>query len=84
VYAERDGTFTNCEGRVQRLNPAFAPRGEALPAWQLYQRLGQLLGQSYDFASAEAILTELASTVPAFAGMSYAKVGDLGQMLSSS
>jgi len=84
VYAERDGTFTNCEGRVQRLNPAFAPRGEALPAWQLYQRLGQLLGQSDDFASAEAILAELASTVPAFDGMSYAKVGDLGQMLSSS
>jgi NADH-quinone oxidoreductase subunit G len=84
VYAERDGTFTNFEGRVQRLNPAFAPRGEALPAWQLYQRLGQLLGQSDDFASAEAVLGELATTVPAFAGMSYAKVGDLGQMLSSS
>jgi predicted molibdopterin-dependent oxidoreductase YjgC len=83
VYAERDGTFTNFEGRVQRLNPAFAPRGEALPAWQIYQRLGQALGQSDDYASAEAILMELATAVPAFGGMSYAKVGDLGQMLGS-
>ncbi|PON14178.1 NADH-quinone oxidoreductase subunit G [Candidatus Entotheonella serta] len=83
VYAERDGTFTNFEGRVQRLNPAFAPRGEALPAWQLYQRLSQALGHADDYASAEAILAELATTIPAFSGMSYAKVGDLGQMLSS-
>ncbi len=83
VYAERDGTFTNFEGRVQRLNPAFAPRGEALPAWQLYQRLAQALGQDVDYASAEAVLTELATAVPAFGGMSYAKVGDLGHMLVS-
>ena len=81
VYAERDGTFTNFEGRVQRLNPAFAPRGAALPAWQIYQRLGQALGESDDYASAEAVLMELATAVPAFSGMSYAKVGDLGQML---
>lgn len=83
TYAERDGTFTNFEGRVQRINPAFAPRGDALPAWQIYQRLGQALGQSDDYASAEAILMELATEVPAFGGMSYAKVGDLGHMLTS-
>ncbi len=84
VYAERDGTFTNFEGRVQRINPAFAPRGEALPAWQIYQRLGQALGHIDTYASAEAVLMDLATTVSAFDGMSYAKVGDLGQMLASS
>lgn len=83
VYTERDGTFTNFEGRVQRLNPAFAPRGEALPAWRIYQRLGQALGQVDDYASAEAVLMELATAVPAFDGMSYAKVGDLGHLLLS-
>lgn len=83
VYAERDGTFTNFEGRVQRINPAFSPRGDARPAWQLYQRLSQALGHSSDYASAEAILTELATEIPAFGGMSYAKVGDLGQVLAS-
>jgi NADH-quinone oxidoreductase subunit G len=81
VYAERDGTFTNFEGRVQRINRAFAPRGEALPAWQIYQRLSQTLGYQEDYASAEAVLTELAATVPAFSGMSYAKVGDQGHGL---
>jgi predicted molibdopterin-dependent oxidoreductase YjgC len=64
------------------VNPAFAPRGEALQAWQIYQRLGQALGPSETYASAEAVLMELATAVPAFDGMSYAKVGDLGHMLS--
>mgnify|MGYP003342535511 CR=1 FL=1 len=44
-------------------DPAFAPRGEALPAWQIYQRLGQALGQDDTYASAEAILTALAAAV---------------------
>ena len=41
TYAERDGTFTNFQGHLQRINAAFAPRGEALPAWQIYTRLAQ-------------------------------------------
>jgi predicted molibdopterin-dependent oxidoreductase YjgC len=79
TYAERDGTFTNFEGRVQRLNAAFAPRGEALPAWQIYQRLAQSLGQAWTYTSTEAILTDLAAVIPGYHGLSYAKVGDLGQ-----
>ena len=35
TYAERDGTFTNFQGYLQRINAAFAPRGEAWPAWQI-------------------------------------------------
>jgi NADH-quinone oxidoreductase subunit G len=83
TYAERDGTFTNFEGRIQRLNAAFAPRGEALPAWQIYQRLAQSLGQAWTYASAEAILTDLAAVIPGYHGLSYAKVGDLGQLVGT-
>jgi NADH-quinone oxidoreductase subunit G len=81
-YAERDGTFTNFQGRVQRLNPAFAPHGEAMPAWQIYQRIAQALGQHGSYASAEAVLTDLATAIPAYNGMSYAKIGDSGQLIS--
>ncbi len=80
TYAERDGTFTNFQGRIQRLAAAFAPRGDSLPAWQIYQRLARGLGQSWTYASAEAILTDIAAAVPSYAGLSYAKVGELGHM----
>ncbi|GIX47633.1 MAG: hypothetical protein KatS3mg131_1844 [Candidatus Tectimicrobiota bacterium] len=83
TYAERDGTFTNFQGRVQRLNAAFRPRGEALPAWQIYQRLANALGQSWDYPSAEAILADIATRVPAYAGLSYAKIGDLGCLVGT-
>lgn len=78
TYAERDGTFTNFQGRLQRLNAAFAPRGEALPAWQIYARLAAGLGHNWAYASAEAVLNDIAVTIPGYAGMSYAKIGDAG------
>jgi NADH-quinone oxidoreductase subunit G len=82
TYAERDGTFTNFQGRVQRLNVAFAPRGEARPAWQIYQQLANGCGQTWTYPSAEAILAEVAATIPAYQGLSYAKVGDCGQQVT--
>ena len=78
TYAERDGTFTNFQGYLQRLNAAFAPRGEAWPAWQIYTRLAQGLGQDWTYASAEGVLHDIAAAVPTYAGLSYAKIGDLG------
>ncbi len=78
TYAERDGTFTNFQGRLQRFNAAIRPLGEALPAWQIYTRLAQELGQEWTYASAESVLADIASSISAYEGMSYAKIGDLG------
>src|SRR5262249_58211222 len=41
AWVERDGTFTNFQGRVQRFRPAAEPLGEARPAWGI---VGQVLG----------------------------------------
>jgi predicted molibdopterin-dependent oxidoreductase YjgC len=78
TYAERDGTFTNFQGYLQRINAAFAPHGEALPAWQIYMRLAQGLGHAWTYAAAEGVLHDIAAAIPAYAGLSYAKIGDLG------
>jgi NADH-quinone oxidoreductase subunit G len=78
TYAERDGTFTNFQGRVQRLNAAFAPSGEALPAWQIYTRLARGLGHDWLYGAAEAVLNDIAVAIPGYGGLSYAKIGDLG------
>ena len=81
TYAERDGTYTNFQGRVQRINAALRPRGAALPAWQIYSHLAQGFGQSWSYAAAEAVLADIATTIPSYQGLSYAKIGDLGYAL---
>jgi NADH-quinone oxidoreductase subunit G len=78
TYAERDGTFTNFQGYLQRINAAFAPRGEALPAWQIYTRLARSLGQAWMYVSAEGVLQDIAAAIPGYEGLSYAKIGDFG------
>jgi len=78
TYAERAGTFTNFQGRLQRLNAAFTPRGEAWPAWQIYMHLARGLGHDWTYASAEGVWHDIAVATPGYEGLSYAKIGDLG------
>jgi NADH-quinone oxidoreductase subunit G len=70
-FAERDGTFTNGERRVQRFYTAQGPIGDALPAWKALTELRQVLGQSRAKLSAAAVMLELSKSNPAFEGMRY-------------
>jgi NADH-quinone oxidoreductase subunit G len=70
-FAERDGSFTNGERRVQRFYTAQGPIGEALPAWQAVMRLGELLGQGAAKVTAAAVMLDITRSVPAFAGCRY-------------
>ena len=70
-FAERDGTFTNGERRVQRFYTGQGPMGEALPLWQIASRLGEKLGQGKTKASAAAVMLEISQNIPAFAGVRY-------------
>lgn len=73
-FAERDGTFTSAERRVQRFYTLRGPMGDALPAWQVIARLGELVGQGRPKASAAAVMLEITQQVPAFAGMRYSEL----------
>ena len=77
-YAEVDGTFTNFEGRVQKINRAVEPLGESLPAWSIISMLAQSLGLDYEYGSAEQIFTELTQQVVQFQGLTYEKIGTSG------
>lgn len=70
-FAERDGTFTNGERRVQRFYTAQGPMGDALPAWQIFSRLGEVLGQGRAKLSAAAVMQDIAKNIPAFEGVTY-------------
>jgi NADH-quinone oxidoreductase subunit G len=81
AWVEREGTFTNFEGRVQRFRTAVEPLGEARAEWEILGGLLAALGGE-PAPRAERWFRELAAAVPAFAGMSYQTVGDGGQLLS--
>jgi NADH-quinone oxidoreductase subunit G len=72
-FGEKEGTYTNRGGRVQKLNAAIVPPAGALQDWQIFSRL---LGQSY--AGPEAVFAAAAREVPAYAGLNYEKIGALG------
>jgi NADH-quinone oxidoreductase subunit G len=83
TWVERDGTFTNFEGRVQRFRPALAPLGESLPAWDIIGRvLARGDGGAPAATRAEHWFRALVAAVPAFAGMSYQAVGDQGALVA--
>jgi NADH-quinone oxidoreductase subunit G len=82
VYAEKDGTLTNVQGRVQRIRPAFPPLGDARGDWQIMAEVGKRLGVAWSFTDAEAIFKDLAAQEPAFKGLSYEKIGDQGALLN--
>ncbi|MCA9915586.1 MAG: molybdopterin-dependent oxidoreductase, partial [Anaerolineae bacterium] len=70
-FAERDGTYTNGERRVQRFYTAQGPMGDALPAWKVFTTLREKLGQGRAKLSAAAVMLEISQSVEAFDGMRY-------------
>lgn len=70
-FAERDGTYTNGERRVQRFYTAQGPIGDSLPAWQVCSRLAESFGQGRAKLSAAAVMLEITRSVPAFEGARY-------------
>ena len=75
TYAEKNGTFTNFEGRVQKFNKAFEPLGDSQPEWKILQNLANHLGSSWSYANEEQIFLDLAREIPAFHNLSYSRLG---------
>ena len=78
-FAEKDGTFTNTERRVQRVRKAIEPVGEAKPDWWIICEIAKRMGaKGFDFDGAEQIFREIASVTPAYAGISYQRIEKSG------
>jgi formate dehydrogenase alpha subunit len=82
AFAEKEGTFTNSERRVQRVRAALAPPGEARPDWwitselakRVARRLARDVGAQFDWRSASDIFDELARLTPFLRGLSHARL----------
>lgn len=72
AFAEKDGTFSNCERRVQRIRQAIAPPGLARCDWQILSELARRMGyHGMAWSDAEAVFTEVASLTPIFSAITY-------------
>lgn len=84
AYPELDGSFTNFEGWVQRLRPAFDPPGEARPALEVIGALErELLKVEWNY-SAASVFAELAQAEPAFEGLTLEGLGAHGARIAMS
>jgi len=83
VYAEKDGTFTNFQGRVQRIQPAFDPLGESRPEWQILSDLAAQSGVAVRFTDAFSTFMDLAQHEASFKGLVYQTIGEQGAMLQN-
>jgi predicted molibdopterin-dependent oxidoreductase YjgC len=81
-FAEKDGTFTNTDRRIQRCRAAVAPVGDSWPDWKIVSELGQRiearmdldLSAGFDYDGPEAIWEEMRQVTPAFYGIDYARI----------
>ncbi|MEP7285777.1 MAG: NADH-quinone oxidoreductase subunit NuoG [Chloroflexota bacterium] len=70
-FAERDGTFTSGERRVQRFYTAQTPLTGTRPDWKFFAEIGSKLGQSKPKLSAAAVMQEITRSIANYAGMTY-------------
>ena len=78
TFAERDGTFTNSERRVQRIRKAVNPPGEAKEDWIIIKELMERSGMPPQPSSPEEIFEELRKLTPQYAGMTYERIDEVG------
>ncbi len=75
TFAEKDGTFSNTERRIQRVRKAVEPLGDARPDWQVLCDLGRRMGGTgFDFASPGEVMAEIARVTPSYGGVSYERL----------
>jgi predicted molibdopterin-dependent oxidoreductase YjgC len=74
-FAEKDGTFTNTERRVQRVRKAIEPRGNSRPDWQITCQIARSMGaKGFDFNHPSQIQDEIASVTPSYGGINYSRL----------
>jgi predicted molibdopterin-dependent oxidoreductase YjgC len=79
-FAEKDGTFTNTERRVQLLRPAIPPVGEARRDWRVICDISTAMGYPMSYPDSAAIMEEIAQAVPQYAGIRHERLEKEGIM----
>ncbi|MBW2580326.1 MAG: molybdopterin-dependent oxidoreductase, partial [Deltaproteobacteria bacterium] len=73
-FAEKDGTFSNTERRVQLVRKAIEPVGESKPDWEIIQEISNRFGYPMNYGSAEEIMQEISALTPSYGGITYERL----------
>jgi formate dehydrogenase alpha subunit len=85
-WAEKEGTFTNTDRRVQRVRKALEPRGQSRPDWEIICDLAERIEKKLDrpqtafwaYKNASEVLEEMGRVVPEYAGVKYRRIENQG------
>jgi len=77
-FAEKEGTFSNTERRVQRVRKAIEPPGEAKTDWEVICAISNKIGYPMNYSSAQEIFEEVVKVTPSYAGISYERLEKQG------
>ncbi|MHC1784007.1 MAG: formate dehydrogenase subunit alpha [Anaerolineaceae bacterium] len=85
-FAEKDGTFTNTDRRVQRVRQALTPLGQSQPDWkiicqvakELEKKLGVITSSYWDYSHPSEVLDEMGRLVPDYTGVHYNRIKKVG------
>ncbi len=73
-YAEKDGTFTNSERRVQRVRKAVEPPGQSLSDWKIVCDIAGRMNYPMNYENSRQIMEEISRVTPSYAGISYDRI----------
>jgi formate dehydrogenase major subunit len=79
TFLEKDGTFINAERRINLVRKAMAPKN-GFADWEITQKIANALGLGWHYRHPSEIMDEIAATTPSFAGVSFAKLDELGSV----
>ncbi len=86
-FAEKDGTFTNTERRVQLVREAIEPIGDSWPDWRIISTIAKAVcrktgldEKQFDYASPAEIMDEVAKLTPSYGGISHARLDEVGSL----
>jgi formate dehydrogenase alpha subunit len=80
-FAEKDGTFTGTDRRIQRVRKAIEPVGESRPDWEILCQLARGMGgHGFDFQSPGEVMDEIAALTPIYGGVSYKRLDEEGSL----
>ena len=77
-FAEKDGTFTNTERRVQRVRKAIDPIGDSKADWVILMEIMNRLGINQKYNHPSEIMEEIASLTPEYGGITYERIEEVG------
>jgi predicted molibdopterin-dependent oxidoreductase YjgC len=77
-FAEKEGTFTNTERRIQRVRKALEPPGEAQGDWEIIRSVAGRMGLPFPYRSSSDIMEEIARLTPIYGGIHYDRLNSHG------